>query len=89
MKNHIKSLEKDVENLKNIQQQALEDKKLEESTLNNGDSKLTGDFDQKMLSDLVKKVEFLTKKSENMQSQLLNNSRCINELNETTEKNGQ
>lgn len=24
-----------------------------------------------------------------MQSQLLNNTRCINELNETTEKNGQ
>jgi len=53
--------------LKNIQQQALEDKKLEESTSNNNGNNdgaiLGGNFDQKALSDLIKKVDFLTKKS--------------------------
>lgn len=46
----------------------MEDKKLEESTSNNNNnnndgSNLVGNFDQKSLSDLMKKVEFLTKKS--------------------------
>lgn len=45
----------------------MEDRKLEESTSNNNnnnnDGLLGGNFDQKSLSDLMKKVEFLTKKS--------------------------
>ena len=49
----------------------MEDRKLEESTSNNNNNTnndndgltLGGNFDQKSLSDLMKKVEFLTKKS--------------------------
>lgn len=79
MKNHIAKLQGDLNSLKNIQQQMLDDKKLEESISNNNTEGVNLG-DPKILSDLMKKIEFLTKKAENMQSQLTNNSMCINDL---------
>ena len=37
----------------------------------------------------MKKIEYLNKKVENIQSQVLNNTRCIHELNETADKTTQ
>ena len=37
----------------------------------------------------MKKIEYLNKKAENIQSQVLSNTRCIHELSETTDKTTQ
>lgn len=42
----------------------MEDKKIQESLSNNNDSSnISGNVDPKLLSDLMKKIDFLTKKS--------------------------